>query len=642
MTQPNVTRPQTSPNTQSGYQPNLSPTHSTLNHQDWVNAFVEYLATRWANGDHSITPPAQYGIPDATDQGYASPATWLAFTQWAQNYHTGDSPQVDAMIPYVAPGPDDFQESPAQTAARIANDQWQATFGQTQTNADRLAWQQEFANAIQSYGYQVAGANNANDFAAALFGHQAGMANSANSLAGQIYNTQGSMYNTGENNRENALASAGTLAGQLQGMWDQRTQNAINLQAHPNDFIERESAVRALTAPQGTDVPAYSNVDSLQEVINRLINYQPDRTAMPTAPSPAASPPLPTYQAPPAPPVAKPFTATTHAGAGGQVEQPNRIQPVAPASPTPLPNRTVVPNVAGGDPYHQGGNTWTDDGTPGGRWTDPYGHYQSSGGGWLNPDGTPWHAALGGIGGPEAVVGDSASGQPTGHEEIARAFLGPQGQPLLDIIPHDQIGTLQHHLMHAAQGGLYGATTYDPITNESIGEGVQPLNSGAYSTQAKAPQVPGQPVSAPGQPVVEHNPYTPPAPVSAPGRYVNQSTPLANAISPNNQAPQVTLKSYPDSAYQGLPSLQYLLGRLPRGSYNTLATGAAQGAFGTLAPESGSINYRRALDIANDPVSQALIESIYASANRDYLSEVSRAKARAPFGQALNTSLVRT
>lgn len=655
MTQPNSTQPRTSPTYQPGYIP-ASGDVTHLTHNDWVEALTNYLSNRWANGDHSIVPPAQYGIPD--DSGLITPATTHAFANWASHYQPGDNPQIDAVMPFVAPSADDFQESPAQIAARVAQSNWDATFGQTQSNQDRLAWQQQFANEIQSYGYQVSGANNANDFAASLFGTQAGEANSENSLAANIFNTQGSIYNANENNRQQSLGQAGTLASALQGLWDQRTQNAINLQAHPNDFIERESAVRAMQPPTGTDQPAYSNVDALQEVINRLINFQPSG-GQPTAPAPAAHPAAPGYVAPPAPPQQTPFSTFQSAARGSTGSGP--AAPVARPAGQPAPLASLVhqvnaqQNLTGpmntGTAAHpqmsvdQSNNYWEDNGTPGGVWHDPVGHISTDGGKtWV-----PAHAQ----GAADTldrhmIIGDpQANGQPNPEMvSISGQNVHTRITPLQDMLPRYAYGTEGDPYGGNDQWG--GNTPGGGYGGGAAGGNMLYPDSGMKPPTAdlqRPPQsAPASPMSAPGR--MEDGPGSgwttkPPTtqPVSAPGTMVYQGT---SGIPPSQQAPQMTLRSYPNSAYQNLPSLQYLLGRLSPGAYNTLATGTAQGAFGTQAPESGSINYKRALDISQDPISQALLESIYSSANRDYLSEVSRAKARAPFGQAVNTSLVRT
>ena len=113
---------------------------------------------------------------------------------------------------------------------------------------------------------------------------------------------------------------------------------------------------------------------------------------------------------------------------------------------------------------------------------------------------------------------------------------------------------------------------------------------------------------------------------------------FAQGTDPNN--PMLT--TYDDSVYQNLPHIQYMQGNQSSGAFNQLAKGYATGAMGQKVPEAGSFNYRRYLDVARDPISLAMLSSDYKSANRDLASTVARAKRRAPFGQALNTSLVRT
>lgn len=60
----------------------------------------------------------------------------------------------------------------------------------------------------------------------------------------------------------------------------------------------------------------------------------------------------------------------------------------------------------------------------------------------LMPDGTIKRMATGGTVAAQAVVGDTPSGKPDGHEEVAQAILGPNGQPELHVIPHNQAKSL--------------------------------------------------------------------------------------------------------------------------------------------------------------------------------------------------------
>lgn len=72
--------------------------------------------------------------------------------------------------------------------------------------------------------------------------------------------------------------------------------------------------------------------------------------------------------------------------------------------------------------------------------------------------------AMGGMTDAAAIVGDSPSGRPTGHEEIAQALLGPDGQPKLKITPHKKAKKIMKkaRMPRAATGGTYGAGLEDP------------------------------------------------------------------------------------------------------------------------------------------------------------------------------------
>lgn len=658
-----------------GYNTNQGPV-GIVNHQQWLDAVVDYLSSKWAHGDRTLPGGwnnATFGSPDpANNNGAPTPATQIAFARYAAAYRPGLDGGLDNLIPWTAPGPNDYIEDPAVTAARVAQSNWERTFGQTQSNQDRAAWQQAWANDLQRYGYQVQAGANANNFAASLFeaasgnwqaaqnfargiyDTQANLANSANNFNSNVYNTQGSMYNANEGNKRGALESAGTLAQALQGMWDARTNNAISLQAHPNDFIQRESAVRALAGPQGTDVPGYNNVDALSEVINRLINYTPG--AQPNAPTAAANPTAPGLTPAPTPPV-----YGAGAGAMPSVPQPTTLQSWLQSNPMSQVTAATRPTDGGGGTlptvpnYGPGGNVVTPHvqhytepaATPPANqhFTDEWGNYSDDGGAtWHNPGGqvTTNYAYGGTTGQTQFITGDPQ------HDG------GPNPELVQVLNPGPHTRTRVTPLKTALAGmPMYGYGTADLGASEWTGDPQNPANN----MEAYYRDVPGVGQSMGYRP--KKTPvvggYDPPALDSG---YANRngldtvSQPYAQALSnyvgqttqPNysNQAPQVTLKSYADSAYQNLPSLRYLQGNMGRTGYNTLATGNAAGAFGTQAPESGSINYGKWLDIANDPVSAALLESIYASANRDLASEVSRAKARAPFGQAVQTSLIRT
>lgn len=552
------TAPVSGPTQAPGFEPNFSTSNTTLTHTDWVQAFVDYWAARWASGDHTV--PAgwndiQFGSPDPNDSNNtASPRTLLAFSRYAQAYKPGMDPSIDAFMPYIPPGPNDFIETPVQTAARVAQNNWQLTYDQTQRQNDIANGLQDRqldlneltiretakANAMQAFNQAFGNELNRYSTQANVYGTQV--------QAGQnTYGTQAGMYNVNEGNRSTNLQTAGTLAGALQQLYDERTGKAIDLQANPSDIVAREYAVRALQEPQGTTQPAYQNVDSLMEVIKRLIDYQP--TKQPTAPTLPPAPATPTTPS---------WAEVQNVGnaAGAQV-QPSIAQAVSPkpASPASAPAAAAPASPQGM--------------TIGGVWYP------------LQP-GTVAMAAGGTTRASQMIVGDEQVPGVPNPERVSIDWKNHTTQ----VMPMRPDNIARAAMLQRSMGGRG-----QPNRAQGVKSTFGPIRAYAYGTD---------------------NP------------------------------PNANLTSYPDEVYQNFPSLKYLQGGLGEAAYNTLKTGSAAGAFGTRAPESGSINYGRYLDIARDPVSEAALGSIYSSANRSLMSAVAAAKARAPFGQAVQTSLVRT
>ena len=102
------------------------------------------------------------------------------------------------------------------------------------------------------------------------------------------------------------------------------------------------------------------------------------------------------------------------------------------------------------------------------------------------------------------------------------------------------------------------------------------------------------------------------------------------------------VQTTPDESIQALPTLRFLQGQGTPQQFGQLATGTTPGAFGTDIPEAGSININRLAQIARDPTAIALLSSLFRSASRNLGSEASRAQARAPVGQNVISSLIRT
>lgn len=540
------TAPITSSSPGNGLIPNIGTgpvSAAPVTNNEWIAAFVEYWTARWANGDHTVPNgwvSALHGEPDPTDaQGQASARTILAFTRYAQQYRPGMDPQVDQLMPWQPPGPNDFIEDPVVTAARIANEQWQRTFDESVRQFNLNFSQQERDSLFQIF-------NSTFQNELTQYATESNIFSTQTQAALQAYNTQAGIYNANEGNRLGALQSAGTLAQTLQGLLDARTNNAIRLQANPNDAVEREYAVRALKGPTGTDVPAYSNVDALSEVIRKLIDYQPNPA--PVAPAPMAPPTAPnqgTFQLPPgvqtiinqSQPSPTPSAPTTPAPSAPSPTNPNPIP-----NPTPSPSTNQLPGHVATGPNTE---------------ALPEGYT-------IGPGGVVMRI-------PQFAEGTNKLGT-TARKMIVGEH--PTGKPNPELIE---------------------------VTGKNVRTKVTPLSKLPKNKLTK---------------VLKHPKFA--------------------------EGTDLTLKSYDDSAYQNLPSLKYLQGGMSDADYNRLNTGYAPGAFGTNIPESGRINYNKYTKVAKDPYSLALVNSLYRGANRDLASEVSRAKARAPLGQAIATSLIRT
>ena len=97
----------------------------------------------------------------------------------------------------------------------------------------------------------------------------------------------------------------------------------------------------------------------------------------------------------------------------------------------------------------------------------------------------------------------------------------------------------------------------------------------------------------------------------------------------------------PDRAFQQTPGVQFLKGNLSRAEFNTLGQRPIAAAFGVHLPDAGTFNLNKIQDILNDRRTFELLEALYRSGSRDFSSEISRARQRAPIGRARETSVIR-
>lgn len=575
---------------------------SPASNPDWVDAFVNYWVARWVNGDHSVPQgwvSALDGEPDDKD-GLGNPRTVMAFTRYAMRYKPGMDRNVDQVMPYIPPGPDDYVEDPVVKAARIADEQWQRTFDEG-TRQFGLNFDQTERNNLRT------AFNNAYQNELTKFATQAGMYNANVQAQMSAYNTQAGIYNNNQNAEGTRLANAGTLAGTLQTLQDARTNKAIELKANPADYVQQAFQTRALNAPQGTQTPAFKDVDALMEVIRRLIDYKPGTP--PQAPPVNGGNPLAMPTAP---------DASTFVSPPGAMGGPNPA-PTSPSGPKPAGPLPVVGSSAGSGSGFTPGNPWGStnpgSGTPG--YTPPAGSYS-------------------GIRDEDVADLDTA-----GKWKILRTGLGgPSKASSYAARPDRPYG---FHVVDPTSGRQYGDDE-DIAPNSSVrvvryAQGSNPLGTLARKMIVGDPQQDG----GPNPELVE---------VINPGpKTRTRVTPFKRALNLRSKPPMFAagtdpnnpiLTTYDDTVYQNLPHLQYLQGNIGRGAFNQLAKGYATGSLGQRVPEAGQLNYRQYQDVARDPVSLAMLSSDYKSANRDLAGTVARAKARAPFGQALNTTLVRT
>ena len=673
-----ILTPRTSSSYSPGMQTNQTP-YGQLNHQQYVETLSEWMASMWAYGGNSrqqvldlMSPvwySAKFGEPDPTDQdGFYSPRTILSFSRFASQY-TGGSPGLDNIFPYQPPTGTEFIETPEQTAARVA----QANF---ERNLDaQIAMQAASIQAAAAEGAAnraLTASEGAANRALSAAQTNAQIAAEMESIKGQIktaamsafnqsfsnevakFGVEAGMYNNQQSIQSANLQQAGSLSSIFQQILDERTGKAIEAQLNPGDYLGREFQVRAMNAPEGTTSPAYANYDNLTKIIEMLMNTPGG--VKPVAPDQNTFQPPPALQelmnwTPQAPaPVVAPAASAVGGGAsagGGSVAEAIRAlmaqgagsaeqraaaglgpSNTVPGSSTPGANnnsgsfsgvrnedvayltpgqRAMVVTGLAGPSY---GRDYTQY-----KVYDPNrNNYQYQPNDVINPGSTIWLERF-----AKGVNNRDVGGR--------RNFQFMSGDPQIEGQPNPEVVTIHNP-------GKKTKLSVDPVAPVASIAPEQPLVNGAINT-------PGSTFTRPvrNNRMVQAEGYNMPlsAWVRGLGR-IQRFAYGANMFDPE----ALKLKSYSDEDYQNLPSLRFLQGRMGRKQYDTLKTGNAIGAFGQELPESGSINYGDYLRLAKDPVSLAMVASSYKAGSRDLFAEVSRAKARAPFGQAVQTSLIRS
>lgn len=608
------------PVTSSTYQPGMIPNQtafgSTITNLQWIQAFAEYWASRWAHGDRTVPDgwvSAMHGEPDPTDAGgLASPRTLLAFTRYAQQYKPGMDAQTDQTFPWVPPGPNEYVEDPVVTAARIGNEQWQKNFDEQlrQFNITTEEQARQFGLTLdQNERIAMSNAfNAAYQNQLAKFATEAGIFSQQSQNALSLYNTSVGIWDSNEARRVETLGQAGQLSAALQGMYDARGQAAVAYSQNPGDMVARENQVRGIQASKAGEVGVFQNVDTLTEVIRRLIDYKPgDAPVAPTMPN-APVAPVPVGQDP----------LLANAGNTGDTgyKAYTPPTPVMPGGQTAGSDVIKYPDVIPG--YNGPDFSYPTQSVP---------NMPSAPSKILAP--TPGGSATANMPSGYQVIG----GQIMRYAYGKTASQGQRG---------GKLGT-------AARKMIVGDPQADgqpnpelvQITGDNVKTTVTPLKGTPMGNVAMQPMPMPLPQMRPSALPPSGIRQSPLAMVMAKLNMMNPRT-INGVQAFANGTPDVNMPTYSDEAYQNFPSLKYMQGTMGSQQYNTLNTGMAQGAFGTQIPESGAINYRKYLDIARDPISLAALGSLYSSANRNLAAEVARARARAPLGQAMRTNLVRT
>lgn len=131
--------------------------------------------------------------------------------------------------------------------------------------------------------------------------------------------------------------------------------------------------------------------------------------------------------------------------------------------------------------------------------------------------------------------------------------------------------------------------------------------------------------------------------------FAGTSTGLGTAAAPQDfpelrQDPTAPVaRTTQDVDIQQTPGLRFIQGGQGAGEdFNRLSTSTIEGPFGTGLPLAGALNFTRAQEALQDPITGPLLSSLFRAASMNFAGEVERARKRAPTGQSLASTLVRT
>lgn len=102
--------------------------------------------------------------------------------------------------------------------------------------------------------------------------------------------------------------------------------------------------------------------------------------------------------------------------------------------------------------------------------------------------------------------------------------------------------------------------------------------------------------------------------------------------------------SYGGDVYQSIPALQYIMGQISEGQFNTVSTqDTVVPQLGITLPAPGKLNYQMLSNVKqNSPGSFELLKSLFAAGNRDLENEMAITRQSAPLGSAYEPTLVQT
>ena len=642
------------PGVSSSAQPGYIINPNVAGNNAWREAALDILAYQWAStppdqrdsflqpywGQGAVNGRSQYGDADMTDRVgadgivYTSPATVASLSRYLSSYVPGSNPDLEGLIPYVPPAPNEYIESPDAIAARVNQFNNDRNFALDVAQENRIAGDNRASiaasNANAAASRAAAAQASQNQLAAASMAADASRFGTRGQFLSSIYNTDAGLWDAGQRNLLDAMQGAGSLSLGYQGLLDERVKDIIRNKSNPQDFVERQYSIRALQPPTGTDITAYRDVPELQGSISKLYNYNPP--AQPTAPK---------------------------LGAGGMVnDEIFRVgEKSAPAqkdtteviwNPTRAPI-AVVPTNETGRALSQAYNGYAPGTLPG---------YVNT---YLNDQGLQYNDETGlAETKPEGDIGDVATGpaSPRGYTPYSWDELYSSGKR--DVIAanpyasqplyQDAAGTVIR--VDPATGMRY--QVYRPQTgtvnypSENV-RTTQPI-SGAFDTSqtwnvARKRTAPPRNYSenplgsgttttpAGGQINNTQNPPPPP---------VTPVTPVTPAAQLPASELNTIFKDYTDAEIQAMPFLQYLMGLQSPEQFNTLSTAFTNGPFGTALPEAGGMNLRKIWEISQDPDALGMLSSLYGGANRNLAALIALAAQRAPVGNAQATSGIQT